>query len=57
MFGNPRQHLRSDLFTIMKCENVIRPIGTSKNAVGSARMPFDYPTNAKQGSEDLMGFG
>jgi len=57
MLGNPRQHLRSDLFAIMKCKNVIRPTGPSKNAVGSARLPFDYPTNAKQGSEDLMGSG
>ena len=57
MLGNPCQHLRSDLFTIMKCENVIRPAGPSKNTVGSARLPLDYPTNAKQGSEDLMGSG
>jgi hypothetical protein len=57
MLGNPRQHLRSDLFTIMKCKNVIRPTGPSKNAVGGAGLPFDYPANAKQGSEDLMGFG
>ncbi len=57
MLGNPRQHLRSDLFTIMKCKNVIGPARPSKNAVGSPRLPFDRPTNAKQGSEDFMGSG
>ncbi len=57
MLGNPRQHFRSDLFTFMKCKNVIRPARTSKNTVGSPRLPFDGPTNAKQGSQDLMGSG
>ena len=57
MLSNARQHLRSDLFMIMKCENVVRPAVPSKNAVRGAGLPFDYPTNAKQSSEDLTGSG
>ena len=57
MLRNARQHLRSDLFVIMKCENVVRPAAPSKNAVGGAGLPFDCPTNAKQSSEDLTGSG
>ena len=57
MLGNARQHLRSDLFMIMKCENVVRPVVPSKNAVRGTGLPFDYPTNAKQISEDLAGSG
>jgi hypothetical protein len=41
----------------MKCKNIIRPASPSKNAVGSPRLPFDRPTNAKQGSEHFMGSG
>ena len=54
MLGNPRQHLRSDLSTIMKCEHVIRPAGPGKNTVRSAGLSFDYPTDAKQSGEDLI---
>lgn len=57
MFGNPRQHLRSDFFAFMECEYVIRPTGPSKNAVRSAGLSFDYPANTKQGSEDLICSG
>jgi len=57
MFGNPRQHLGPNLFTIMKCKNVVRPTSPGKNAVGSPRLPFDCPTNAKQSSQDLIGSG
>ena len=55
MLGNTPQHLRPDLFTIMKCENVVRPARASKNAVRGTGMPFDGPTNSKQGSKDLTG--
>jgi hypothetical protein len=55
MLGNTRQHFRPDLFTIMKCENVIGPAGASKNAVRGARLSFARPANSKQGSEDLTG--
>ena len=55
MLGNPSQHLWSDFFTVMKRENIIRPTGPGKNAMGSARLPLDYPTNTQQGSENLMG--
>ena len=57
MLGNARQHLRSDLFMIMKCENIVRPTGPSKNTVRGAGLPFDCPTNAKQSTEDLTGSG
>jgi len=57
MLGNTRQHLRSDLITIMKCENVVRPARASKNAVRGAGLPFDHPTNSKQGIEDSPGSG
>ena len=57
MFGNTRQHLRPDLFTIMKCENVVQPARASKNTVRGTGLPFDRPTNSKQGSEDLTGSG
>jgi hypothetical protein len=55
MLGNPRQHLRSDLFTIMECENVIWPAESRKDTMRSAGLPFNYPTNAKkqQGLEGL----
>ena len=48
---------RADLFAIMKCENVVGPTDPGKNAMRGAGLPFDRPTNAKQGSEDLTGFG
>lgn len=57
MLGNPRQHLRSDLFTIMKSEHVIRPAGSRKDTVTSASLAFDYPANAKKSGEDLGGAG
>ena len=56
MLGDPYQHLLAYFFMIMKSKNVIRPIGTDKNTMGSAVLPLDYPTNAKQGSEDLLSF-
>jgi hypothetical protein len=55
MLGNTCQHLRPDLFTIMKWENIVRPSRASKNAVRSTGLPFDRPTNSKQGKEDLTG--
>lgn len=57
MLGNPRQHLRFDLFTIMKSEHVIRPAGSRKDTVTSASLAFDYPANAKKSGEDLGGAG
>ena len=57
MLGDTCQHLRSKLLLIMKCENAVGPTYPSKHAVRSARLPFDRPTNAKQGSEDLTSFG
>jgi hypothetical protein len=57
MLGNTRQYLRSDLFTIMKCKNVVRPADPGKNAMRGAGLPFDCPANAKQSSEDLTGSG
>jgi len=56
MLGDPCQHLRAYFFTIMECKNVIRLIGTGKHTMRSAVLPLDYPTNAKQGSEDLLSF-
>jgi hypothetical protein len=55
MLGNTHQHLRSDLITVMKSEDVVRPARASKNSVRGTRLPFDRPTNSKQGSEDLTG--
>ena len=55
MLGDPCQHLRAYFFTIMEYKNVIRPM-TEKNTMRSAVLPFDYPTNAKQGSEHLLSF-
>ena len=56
MLGDPCQHLRAYFFTIMECKYVIRPTGTGKNTMRSAVLPLDCPTNAKQGSEDLLSF-
>jgi len=53
MLGDTRQHLRPDLFTIVKSENVVRPAGASKNAVRGTGLPFDCPTNSKQSGEGL----
>jgi len=53
MFGYPGQHLRADLFAVMKCKDVIRPAGAGKHAMGSAVLPFDCPANAEQGSKDM----
>ena len=41
----------------MECKNVIRPIGAYKNAMGSAVLSLDDPTNAKQGGKDVWSFG
>gem|GEM_PF-1351977 len=48
MFRNPCQHFRTDLFTIMKGENIIRPTRTSKNTMRCTRLSFDHPTNTKK---------
>ena len=53
MFGYPGQHLRADLFSLMKCKDIIRPARTGKNAMGSAVLSFDCPADAEQGSEDM----
>jgi len=54
MLGDPCQHLRAYFFTIMECKYVITPTGTGKNAMCTAVLSLDCPTNAKQGSEDLL---
>jgi hypothetical protein len=56
MLGDPRQHFRAYFFTIMECKDVVRPTGTDKNPMRSAMVPFDDPTDAKQGGEDLISF-
>jgi hypothetical protein len=55
MFGNASQHLRPDLFAIMECEYVVRPARASKDAVSGTGLPFDRPTDSKQGRENLAG--
>ena len=55
MLGNTRQHLGHDLFSVMKCKNAVRPARAGKNAVRGTRLPFDGPTNSKQGSQDSRG--
>ena len=57
MFGDPRQHLWPDFFPFMECEYIIGPTGPRKNTVRGAGLPFDDPTNAKQGSKDLIASG
>jgi len=57
MLGNTRRYLQSDLFTIMKCKNVVRPVRTRKNAVRVTGLPIDRPANSKQGRKDLTGSG
>ena len=52
VFGNARQHFRTDFFPLMEGEHHIRPAVARKNPVRSATLPFDGPTNAKRGGED-----
>ena len=47
MLGNTRQHLRSDLFAIMKCKDEVRSARASQHAVRGAGLLFDWSTNAK----------
>ncbi len=54
MLGDLCQHLWPDFFTIVKCKNVVRPPGSSKNAMRSTVLPFDSPTSAKQGGEYML---
>ena len=54
MFGDPGEHLRADLFSVMKCKDVVRPAGTGKDTMGSAVLPFDCPADAEQGSKDML---
>jgi len=53
MFGNSCQHLWSDFFAFMKSEYIIRPSRPSQNTVRCSGLPFDFPADAKQSSEDL----
>jgi hypothetical protein len=54
MLGNPCQHSWAYFFAVVEGEYVLRPTGTGKNTMGTAVLPLDCPTNAKQGSEDLL---
>ena len=54
MFGYPGQHLRADLFSVMKCKNVVRPAGTGQDTMRSAVLPFGCPADAEQDSEDML---
>jgi hypothetical protein len=33
MFGDPRQHARTDFIAVMKCEYVVRPTGSLQDAM------------------------
>ena len=50
----PNQHLRADLFSVVKCEDIIRPGGTGKDTMGSAVRLLDCPADAESGSEDML---
>jgi len=54
MFGDPGQHLRAYLFSLVKRKDVIGPTGTGKNAMGSGVMSFDCPADAEQGGQDML---
>ena len=54
MFCDPGEHLRADLFAVMKCEDVVRPTRTGKDTMRSALLSFDCPADAQQGSEDML---
>ncbi len=56
MFGDTRDHLRTNLVSIMKGEDEIRPPVTAESAIG-AGLALDLPTNAKQCREDPAGLG
>jgi hypothetical protein len=47
MLGYASQHLRTDLFFVMKGENHIGPTGTGKDFV-RAGLTFDAPANAEE---------
>jgi hypothetical protein len=55
MLGDSCQHFRSNFFAVMECKYILRPTGAGENAVRSAMLPFDDPTNSEQCSENLLG--
>ena len=51
VFGEAREHLRTELFTVMEGKHYIRPASPRQNSVGSAALAFDGPTDTEQGGE------
>jgi hypothetical protein len=56
VLGDTRQHTRSDLFIIVKAEDVVGPARPTQCAMG-AGAPLKSPANPKQGGIDASGFG
>ncbi len=54
MFGDPGEHLRAYLFSVMKCKDVVRPTGTGQDTMRSAVLPLDGPTDVEQGSKHML---
>lgn len=57
VFSDPRQHFGAYLVTVAKRENIIGPTGAGENTMRGAALPFDCPTDTKQGGEYFWGSG
>lgn len=54
VFGNASQHARTQLFTVMKSENNIRPSIARQGAMRSA-LPLHVPAQSNQSAENPFG--
>jgi hypothetical protein len=59
VFGDAREHLRTDFFAVMEGKHHIRPAVPRQNSMGtmgSAALAFDGPTDAEQSGENPARF-
>ena len=50
MLGDAREHARTDLFAIVKCEHEVRPAGPSQNLVRTG-LALERPTDPVESCE------
>jgi hypothetical protein len=50
-FGNPTEHAWFDLIVIVNCENVIWPLWTGEDTVGSFGFTLDGPADLQKSSK------
>ena len=56
VFGNAREHLRTDFLAVVEGKHHIRPARPRQNPMGSAALTFDDPTDVKQRGEEASRF-